>query len=521
MTTTLQSVYERQRAAELARDRAADIADNAYWDLSPRDRERVDLANIPSVKAAQAEADALTAEVSALRAEVGGSVFRVVDAKLDDLTDRIAKLNKKAVKLGTEPISLIVSDEHAQEVIKEARPAMDAVEASLEAIEGTRNYVERVVDYTFVIVNGETPMIAGWVFVATLDHEADEGADQGVGIRRAPVGVFLRSRIGEEAAAAVEGADLTAYRHAGNDCEHCGFNRRRKQTYVLYEIETGELRQIGSTCLTDYTGAGNNPERIARWAEWLEGLYRDLRGGGEDDDGYGSGGGRIAVRTVDYLANVAAMIRERGWRSRWSRNAYGDSERNYDATADVAMGNINERVAKNRVPVTDEDYSEAQAALDWVRDDLGDQDELDEFQHNLVTYCTSDYVPQRGDGFVAYAVMARRRAVEKVLETERQAKAAVESEWIGEIKERLRGLRFHVTFTREFPGDFGTRLLTKGHDDDGNLLVWWSSSVFLKQGHTYELDATVKRHDIDDYNGSAKMTEITEVRSVKEVDDVV
>ena len=236
MTTTLQSVYERQRAAELARDRAADIADNAYWDLSPRDRERVDLANIPSVKAAQAEADALTAEVSALRAEVGGSVFRVVDAKLADLTDRIAKLNKKAVKLGTEPISLIVSDERAQEVIKEARPAMDAVEASLEAIEGTRNYVERVVDYTFVIVNGETPMIAGWVFVATLDHEADEGADQGVGIRRAPVGVFLRSRIGEEAAAAVEGADLTAYRHAGNDCDHCGFNRRRKQTYVLYEV---------------------------------------------------------------------------------------------------------------------------------------------------------------------------------------------------------------------------------------------------------------------------------------------
>ena len=345
MTTTLQSVYERQRAAELARDRAADIADNAYWDLSPRDRERVDLANIPSVKAAQAEADALTAEVSALRAEVGGSVFRVVDAKLADLTDRIAKLNKKAVKLGTEPISLIVSDERAQEVIKEARPAMDAVEASLEAIEGTRNYVERVVDYTFVIVNGETPMIAGWVFVATLDHEADEGADQGVGIRRAPVGVFLRSRIGEEAAAAVEGADLTAYRHAGNDCEHCGFNRRRKQTYVLYEIETGALRQIGSTCLTDYTGAGNNPERIARWAEWLEGLYRDLRGGG-DEDGFGEGGGRIAVRTVDYLANVAAMIRERGWRSRWSRNAYGDSERNYDATADVAMGNINERVAK-------------------------------------------------------------------------------------------------------------------------------------------------------------------------------
>ena len=131
----------------------------------------------------------------------------------------------------------------------------------------------------------------------------------------------------------------------------------------------------------------------------------------------------------------------------------------------------------------------------------------------------SDYVPEKGDGFIAYAIMARRRAVEKVLETKRAEKAAVESEWIGEIKERLRGLRFHVTFTREFPGDFGTRLLTKGHDDDGNLLVWWSSSVFLEQGHSYELDATVKRHDTDDYNGGAKTTEITRV-AAKSVTDI-
>ena len=41
-----------------------------------------------------------------------------------------------------------------------------------------------------------------------------------------------------------------------------------------------------------------------------------------------------------------------------------------------------------------------------------------------------------------------------------------------------------MTFTREFPGDYGTKLLTKGHDDDGNLLVWWSSGEWLEQGQT-------------------------------------
>ena len=120
-------------------------------------------------------------------------------------------------------------------------------------------------------------------------------------------------------------------------------------------------------------------------------------------------------------------------------------------------------------------------------------------------------MPAKGDGFVAYAIMARRRAVEKALEAERTAKAVADSEWIGEIKKRLRGLRFHVTFTREFEGNYGTKLLTKGHDDDGNLLVWWSSGEWLEQGHTYELDGTVKAHDRDSYNGDAKVTEITRV----------
>jgi hypothetical protein len=496
VTTTLQSVYERQRAAELARERAADIADSAYWDLSPRDRERVDLANIPSVKAAQAEADALTTEVSALRAEVGGSVFRVVDSKLAELGNRIEKLNKKAVKLGTEPISLTVSDEHAQVTVKE---------------DGR----EWVTDYTFVIVNGETPMIAGWVFVASLDHEADQGADESVGIRRAPVGVFLRSRIGEEAAAAVEGADLTRYRHASNDCDHCGFNRRRKQTYVLYEIATGELRQIGSTCLTDYTGAGNNPERIAAWAEWLEGLYRDLERGGDEG---GGGGGRIAIRTLDFLANVSAVIGERGWQSRWRKDAYGDSERNHGATADVAMGNIFERKEKYRIPVTDADYAEAQAALDYVRDELAEQDEHSEFEHNLVTYCRADYLGEKGDGFVAYAIMARRRATEKQIVQERKAEQAATSEWIGSVGDRIKGLTFTVTFTREFEGHYGISVLTKGLTANGEAVLWFGKGG-AEQGKTYEVSATVKAHETDDYNGGGKVTKITNVRGLKEVEN--
>ena len=507
----LKHVYERQAAAERARWDVSETYERVYWDLDPRERARVNVHEHPDVVLAQVKADALTAEVAGLRELVGGRVFRVVDSKLDELAERIAKLNKKAVKLGTEPVALVVSDEHDQTVTRELPPDYDPA----TTMENWRTAgVERITDYTFVTVNGETPMIAGWVFVATLDHEADEGADEGVAIRRAPVGTRLVNLIGEKAAAAVETADLTAYRHGGNDCDHCGFNRRRKQTYVLYEVATGELRQIGSTCLKDYTGA-HNPERIAAWAEWLEGLYSDLGMGG--DDGFGGGGGRIAVRTLDFLANVSAVIRERGWQSRWMKSGYGDFERNLGATADVAMGNVFERNAKYRIPVTDEDAVEAQTALDWVRDELGEQDELDEFQHNLVTYCTSDYVPKKGDGFIAYAIMARRRAVEKALETERKAKLAATSEWIGAVGDRVKGLTFTVTFTREFDGHYGVSVLTKGYTPEGHGVLWFGKGG-AEQGLTYTASATIKAHDMDEYNGGGKVTKITNVRGLKEVE---
>lgn len=513
--TDLRTVYERQREARTARDNVSRIYEEIYWDLEPRARDRVNVYEHPEVIAAQREADRLSTEVAALREQVGGRVFRVVDAKLPALRERIEKLNRKAAKLGTGEITLTVSDEKDQEIRRELPPDYDPATTMQDW--GSAG-VERIIDYTFVTVNGETPMIAGWVFIASLDHDADQGAEESVGIRRAPTGTGLVSRIGQQAAERVEALDLTCYRHAGPDCDHCGYNRQRKQTYVLYEVATGELRQIGSTCLKDYTGA-HNPERVAAWAEWLEALYSDL-GFESGDDGFGDigiGGGRIAIGTLDYLGHVAAITREFGWVPRWSRDGYyGDFTRNEGATADRARDNYLERNKKFRIEVTAEDRELAKTALDWVRDDLGERDEsdLDEFEHNLVTYCRADYLPEKGDGFIAACIGSYQRELQRNLE----AKKAADSQWIGQVGDRVKGLTFSVTFVRSFEGRFGTRWLTKGHDADGNGILWWGSGG-LEQGKTYTASATIKKHETDNYNGGGKVTQITNLRSIKEAEN--
>ena len=152
---SLKTVYERQKAAEAADLEARQIREDLYFNADPRAREGLgfDLSKHPDVVAARERVDALKLEVAALREQVNGRVYRVLNVKLAELEERIAKLNKKAAKYGTGEITLVVSGEREQVVQK-------------------RDGREWVLDFTFVTVDGRTPMIEGFVFVATLDHEA-------------------------------------------------------------------------------------------------------------------------------------------------------------------------------------------------------------------------------------------------------------------------------------------------------------------------------------------------------------
>jgi hypothetical protein len=509
---TAKAVYERQEALLRARHDVGAAFEAVWYALEPGARERTDANAHPDVVAARERAEALGREVVGLHEAIGGKVYRVVTVKLAELEERIARLNKKAAKLGTGAITLTVTDER-EEVVRKVPRTLDQEVIDIYGVEATHR--EEVVTYVYVILAGETPMVPGFVFMATLDHTASQGhEDEAVGIRRVPA--LRHHALSAEAIEAIDAADLAAYRHVENKCDHCGYVRQRLQTYLLYEVEGGAIRQVGSTCLRDYTGA-NSPERVAAWAEWLAALDHDLTAG---EDGFGDvefGGGRVAIGTTFYLAHVAAVMRESGWRARWARDEYSGESVRQQGTADWAHSNIANYGKSGRrgeslfVEVTDTEWAEAAEALEWVREDLGEREELDEFQHNLVTYCRSDYLPEKGDGFVAYAVMALRREREKALLAEK----AAGSEWIGAVKERIKALTFTVTFVKPFEGHYGTRFLTKGYTPEGNLILWWAGRE-LEAGKTYTGSATIKKLTTDSYSADAKVSEVTNVRGIKE-----
>lgn len=96
-----------------------------------------------------------------------------------------------------------------------------------------------------VEVSGEY-RINGWTFVAIIEHASPENI-----IRIADPAFY--GRIPER------------YRTAGRDCEHCHITRDRNDTYLVYNEDNDEFKQVGKTCLKSYTN-GLNAEVCAALA---------------------------------------------------------------------------------------------------------------------------------------------------------------------------------------------------------------------------------------------------------------
>lgn len=117
-------------------------------------------------------------------------------------------------------------------------------EVGNEVIEQGTLYIEdsfshtqskKVIDVkcTEVFVEGHY-IINGWQFVGTIEFTT--------------LGNIIRL-----ADSSFEGKVPLKYLHTESICEHCGKIRNRKDTYLIYNAETGEFKQVGSSCLLDFT----------------------------------------------------------------------------------------------------------------------------------------------------------------------------------------------------------------------------------------------------------------------------
>lgn len=310
----------------------------------------------------------------------------------------------------------------------------------------------------------EIPSISGWHVIAKLDAVQETGAN----IIRS----LSHSSVPKE------------YWH-GTKCDHCNVNRYRKESFLLVNQVSGVYKQVGSTCLDDFTNGGFNHVFFRE----IQDLVKDC------DDWCSGGGGYHASYPIEQVLAIAeGVINAYGWVP-----SAASSDTNPRTSARVwSYLNPGAR-GRDESIVPSTDLTKVKAALEWVRAaDAGDV----QYLHNLIAACALEYVEDKNLGIVTSLVPAFARIIAQE-SAKKNPILKKESKHVGALKERR---MFKLTLTRKlsFEGFYGMTFWYIMKDDDGNMFKWSTGTYIdnLSEGDTLVLKGTVKEHT--DFKGTAQ-----------------
>jgi len=373
---------------------------------------------------------------------------RVPACNVKMVEESIAKLNKRAEKYD--------------------------IDSRLELVEVSRDWEQVAaalagepvgqVEMVNLTLSGEPPQIEGYRCLATL--EVIEGD------------CYVHPLTSAEVPARYRQAETA------KDCEHCNFTRNRNETFLLEK--DSKLIQVGSTCLEDFTGT-DKAKLFAQWARIMTKVRETIKLAQIVTSA--QRGEQERMRGPDmatFLARCCRAVKMEG--------AYR-AKSHSRCTADVAW---------QRVITSWEDSRKMNEVLNWVRFDLGAKadDELNDYQHNLVAACRHAFVNPRLKYIVASAVTSYNQA---------QEMADYTPGFIGEVGKQyaLAGKVVGTFFFR------GKKQVVKFKSRSGKAMVYFAgqTSVFTV-GKEYTLKATIGKHE------TFRGVDTTTIQRIDQVEEV-
>lgn len=343
----------------------------------------------------------------------------------------------------------------------------------------------------FVEVEAEGSVNHGpWEFVAVVDHK-----ETGNVIRN-----FNRSLEVPE-----------RYRTCGPTCEHCQKIRSRKDTYIIYNTETEEFKQVGTGCLKEYT-QGLDAEEVARYISLYDAIIKGeaVSGSGferyynvkeilryafetvkhfgyekSEDFYYGSADRTTRSRTMDYLAIDTGATRYMSQK---------EIER-YRSEMDSVFFNADSQ--KDRV----------EESLAWI----SSQESTNNYISNLKVVCSQDWCSGRDLGILVSLVPTYTRAIDEEIAKAQRAKereAEKKSEYLGQVGEKIRFTTSKIECIWSGENQFGISYLYKMTDTSGNIIMW-STDKGLDLDDNFNVSCSIKK--LEDYKG-VKQTWVTRCR---------
>ncbi len=404
------------------------------------------------------------------------SVYSVHADRFGEVTKRAEKLNKRAIKLGAEPVTITF-------LRNEERPVIDP-----ETKQPVRDYFGHVVTKTWTVftIEGARPKADGWVLAARFDHSVAE--------------------LGAPIIKSVPGTGDLAPEFRTNErtqvCEHCKSKRRRKDTFLVRHDDGREL-VVGRQCIADFLG--HNLAKLVPVCEGILGFIDEL-------DGF-RGSNELPVSLGGFLTVVTALVRTGGYVSKAIARDRGGMSTADEAWALCATPEHLLKGEERAFLAKANDFAtQAQDVLSWAKEAFSAPKSDFDYNMHLATKVESN-LPATLSGVAAYLPVAWMKANENQVKKE----AKKPSEYVGTVGGKV-DLMVTYLGTASFDSEWGTTHIHRFQDSDSNLIVWKTSTGLFKgdsyewftEGSVLKLRGSVKAHT--EYKGT-KQTLVLRVKT--------
>lgn len=395
--------------------------------------------------------------------------YFIYEGNLDRLEKKIKRIENKCIKYNVHF--------HYEKVGQEFREIKTADDECI-----TAKFIE--IDIEGVMKHQD------WEFIATVDHY-----ETGNIIRQYNTEIQVPER----------------YYHTEAICEHCNTRRRRKFTYLVHNTATDEWKQVGHSCLNEFTN-GLDAEYVAKYLSLFDYIVKgEAPFPGVSIERYHNLETYLCYvkETIDHLGYVSASSAE-----------YGDITTREDAFSFYQLHECGMEFGKKFVleredeigfdinhATCEENRQYVKDAIDWIRS----ISETEGFMFNLKVACYDDYFVSRNVGFITSLLPTYYRHL-KQLEYEAKKKQeanASKSEYQGNIRDRITFKATSAECVYSNDGFYGINYLYRFIDSNENVYMWSTSkSLGDKLNDDIELTVTGTVKDHSEFRG-VKQTHLT------------
>lgn len=320
----------------------------------------------------------------------------------------------------------------------------------------------------FILVEAEgTAIMNNWEFVASVEHTENGNIITGPQNIEVPSRYYVSSPI----------------------CEHCKSNRYRKYTYIVRNKETGEFKQVGRSCLKDFTH-GLSAEVVTQYMS----LFDHLIQGRTPEPGSST---EYYLSKEEYMAYAAETIRHFGYIKAGSDeiSTMRRSMLYYEAVRGEGDPDLREALMEEMDEIgfnvhRPETVKLVKDALMWI----AGQPENNNYIHNLKTACSLDYMAYKNAGLLASLFPTYTRAMEREAKYRTDHVDESNSKHVGAIDDTVTFDVHSLRCMSSFETQYGTKRIYKFVDTKGNVYIWKTGLSINNESAVKSVTGIVKGH---------------------------